>query len=39
MYFTKNTIPKFVSLTWIFQGFSDELCPTLPDSFSFSLSV
>ena len=39
IYFTENTLPKFVSLTWNFQGSFDKLCPNLPDSFSLSLCV
>ena len=37
IYFTRNTLPEFVSLTWNFQSSLDELCPNLPDSFSLSL--
>ena len=39
IYFTRNTLPEFVSLTWNFQSSLDELCPNLPDSFSLCISV
>ena len=39
IYFTRNTLPEFVSLTWNFRSSLDELCQTLPDSFCLSVSV
>ena len=42
-YIKNLMLPKIlyqhVSLTWNFQSSFDELCPSLPDSFSLSVSV